>query len=189
MHTMKPEELSQNARGVFKKIEFDEDEKLLFEVRKHWFGLFLIYLGGSFVIFFLLIFAIVAVVSVGKDFESGGLALAMVSILLAILASIFTSVVAYLYKSNVILVTNEKLAQMLVEGLFHQKISQLSIGDVQDVTVRQNGIFAHMFHYGTIVIETAGEQQNYTFTFAPDPYECAKIIVSSHEENMKLHGN
>ena len=189
MHTMDPKQLSPSARSVFQKIEFDEDEKLLFEVRKHWFGLFLIYLTGSFIIFVLLIAAVGVVLAPGVDFRSVGLPLLSISVLLALLGSIITAIAAYLYKSNVIIVTSDKLAQLLMQGLFHQKISQLSIGDVQDVTVRQHGIFPHMFHYGTVVIETAGEQQNYTFTYAPDPYECAKAIVNSHEENLKLHGN
>ena len=87
------------------------------------------------------------------------------------------------------IVTSEKLAQLLNPSLFNRKISQLSIGDVQDVSVHQNGIFPHIFDYGTVVIETAGEQQNYTFTFAPEPYKCAQAMVNAHEENLKLYGN
>ena len=87
------------------------------------------------------------------------------------------------------LVTSDKIAQVLYRTIFDRKISQLSIGDVQDVTVTQRGVLARMFNYGTIVIETAGEQQNYTFTFVPDPYMCGKAIVGAHEENLKQYGN
>lgn len=96
---------------------------------------------------------------------------------------------AIFYKSNVVLVTNEKLAQVLYKNLFHRRISKLSIGDVQDVTVIQKGVFAHLFNYGTLIVETAGEQQNYTFAFAPNPYESSKAIVMAHEDNLKRHGN
>ena len=187
-HHMDPSQLSPSARQVFKLIEFDADEELLFEVRKHWFGLFLIYLLGTTVTAGALAAAL-AVAVAGGEFDSLRMPVILISFLLAVLSTIFTAIGAYLYKSNVILVTSDKLAQLLAYGIFHRKISQLSIGDVQDVTVRQHGIFAHMFNYGTVVIETAGEQSNLNFTFAPDPYECAKAIVNSHEENLKLHGN
>ena len=96
---------------------------------------------------------------------------------------------AILFTNNVIYVTSEKLAQVLYITLFNRKISQLSIGDVQDVTVTQKGILAHMFNFGTLVIETAGEQQNYTFTYIPDPYKHSKLIVGSHERNLVEFGN
>jgi len=74
---------------------------------------------------------------------------------------------------------------MLYKTIFDRKISQLGIGDVQDVTVTQKGIFARIFNYGTLVIETAGEQVNYIFTYTPRPYETAKQIVGSHENIVK----
>jgi hypothetical protein len=197
MRTMEPNQLSAAAKQVFKLIEFDADEKLLYELRKHWFGLFVIYATGSFIIALLLGIAFAAAAAspeqadlgTGLGLNSLALPVVAITLLLAFLAAIFTSIAAYLYKSNVIIVTSEKLAQLLNPTLFHRKISQLSIGDVQDATVVQKGLFPHMFHYGTIVIETAGEQQNYNFTYAPHPYEASKAIVNAHEENLKLYGN
>jgi hypothetical protein len=191
---MDPRQLSPSARQVFKLIEFDEDEKLIYEIRKHWFGLFLIYLVGSFVIASLLAISLGAGLVRSSDFIGSSLSTLQLlaiasSLLLAILVSAVTAISAYLYRTNVILVTSDKLAQLLNPTLFNRKISQLSIGDIQDATVVQKGLFPHLLNYGTIVIETAGEQQNYTFTYAPNPYECAKAIVNSHEENLKLHGN
>lgn len=189
MHTMDPSQLSPSARQVFKLIEFDEDEKLLFEVRKHWFGLFLVYFFGSFVIVLALAAAVGAAALPSGEFDTIRMPVVLLGLMLAILGAIFTAIGAYLYRSNVILVTSDKLAQLLVYGIFQRKISQLSIGDVQDVTVRQHGIIAHALNYGTIIIETSGEQANYSFNFAPDPYLASKAIVGAHEENLKLHGN
>ena len=190
---MDPSQLSPSARQVFHLIEFDDEERLLFEVRKHWFGLFIIYFIGTLVS--AIILAIVLTLglantsSLGTELEALRLPVLMIGLLLVVFSTIVTAVAAYLYRSNVILVTSEKLSQVLNPALFNRKISQLSIGDVQDVTVHQRGIFPHIFKYGTLVIETAGEQQNYNFTFAPEPYESAKAIVNAHEENLKKYGN
>lgn len=189
---MKSSQLSQIGKRLFEVIEFDENEKLIAEIRKHPFGLYLIYLTGIFVaVVLLIIFLILSIVvtTEGSDAEGlrGLLVIAGAGIALVVLG--ITFVAGYLYNSNVIILTNEKLAQVLYKSLFNRKISQLSIGDVQDVTVSQNGVFARYFNYGTLIVETAGEQQNYTFSYATNPYESAKQIVGAHELNLKEYGN
>lgn len=125
------------------------------------------------------------------EFNSASLRsiLILAGAILTLLALGATAVGGYLYQHNVVLITSDKLAQVLYKNIFDRKISQLSIGDIQDVTVSQKGLFARMFNYGTLVVETAGEQQNYTFTFTPKPYKASKALVNAHEENLKLHGN
>lgn len=195
MQQIDPNKLSPSARQAFKLIEFDDNEKLLLEIRKHPFGLFLIYLIGGFVtvamlsLSFGIALARGDVLGIGVDAATLQLPIIFISFLLAILSLVMTAIGSYLYKSNVVLVTSEKISQLINLTIFNRKISQLSIGDVQDVTVVQKGLFAHWFKYGTIVIETAGEQSNYNFTFAPDPYEAAKVIVGAHEMNLKEFGN
>jgi hypothetical protein len=188
--------LSGIGQRLFKVIEFDENEQLIAEIRKHPFGLFIIYLTGfsvSAMMFVVLVILPTALsgdpLGLGTSLQSARIWAAVAGGILTILAIIMTAVGAYLYQSNVMLVTSEKIAQVLYRTIFDRKISQLSIGDVQDVTVTQKGIFARIFKYGTIVIETAGEQQNYNFTYAPNPYESAKLIVGSHERNLVHHGN
>lgn len=196
MH-MNPDNLSSNAKRVFKLIEFDENEELICEIRKHPFGLFIIYFIGSFVALTLLAITIVlSVLSQGDPLETGtqisGSAQSVIVLVggtLLLVTLVMTAIAAYLYRSDVVLVTSEKISQFLHKTIFDRKISQLSIGDVQDVTVTQNGLFARIFNFGTLVIETAGEQQNYTFPYTPDPYERSKDIVGAHERNLVQYGN
>lgn len=193
---MDPNSLSHIGKNLFKLIEFDADERLIWEVRKHPVGLFIIYASGTIIALLMFVIFVVGGVSAGENFLDLGIdisgyraVLILIGLVLAILAIGVTAIAGYLYKNNVMLVTSDKIAQVLYRTLFDRKISQLSIGDVQDVTVTQKGVLARMFNYGTVVIETAGEQQNYTFTFVPDPYMCSKAIVGAHEENLKSYGN
>ena len=184
--------LSHIGKKYFKLIEFDENEELLLEIRKHTFGLFVLVLSGVLIAATIMLatFALAAsnfVEEVGLDGARGAIALA--GFILAVLTIVLTAIFAQLYRNNVVFVTNEKIAQILYINLFNKKISQLNIGDVQDVTFTQRGILAHLFHYGTLVIETAGEQQNYTFTYVPKPQETAKVLISAHESNLKQYGN
>lgn len=184
--------LSHVGKKYFNLIEFDDQEVLLAEIRKHPFGLIIIFVTGGLIAF--LLFAAVAAVAASGFLNSLGFGnLNAVAVFAAFLLSMFviviTAINAHLYRNNVVFVTNEKLAQVLFITLFNRKISQLSIGDVQDVTVQQNGFLPNTIGYGTLVVETAGEQQNYTFTFVPHPYETSKIIINAHENNLKLYGN
>lgn len=196
MRHIQPEHLSSNAKRLFNLIEFDENERLISEIRKHRFGLFIIYLIGTLVTFALMgVTIVITLAAQGDPLQSGAELSAAEPIIVALggtlvlLTIVMTIIAAYLYTSDVVLVTTEKISQFLHRTIFDRKISQLSIGDVQDVTVSQNGLFARLFNFGTLVIETAGEQQNYTFVYTPNPYERAKDIVGAHEENLRKYGN
>lgn len=194
--SMEPAKLSGVGKRLFKLIEFDNEEKLVYEIRKHPFGLFIIYFIGLFVamavMFALFGAAMVAdkdPLEIGAQGDALQTVLVVVGTILVLLTLLMTFIGAYIYQSNVVLVTSEKITQVAYRTIFDRKISQLSIGDTQDVTVKQKGVFAHLLNFGTLVVETAGEQQNYTFTYVPDPYEASKAIVQAHEENLKLYGN
>lgn len=195
MVSMQPEQLSSKGRAFFKLIEFDDEEKLIGEIKKHPFGLFIIYASGTFITAMLVIALMIVPLAIKEDPTStiglGSVRTIMIAagFLLTLLSIAITMIAAYLYQNNVVLVTNEKLTQMLYLSIFNRKISQLSIGDVQDVTVKQIGLFPRMFNYGTLIVETAGEQNNYDFTYTPNPYETAKLIVGAHEDNLKKYGN
>lgn len=190
--------MSPIGRRFFELVEFDGNEDFVIEIRKHPFGMVLIWGLGIFVALILLFVPILlaaflssnsASSLVGNQGSTVQVILFGVAIFLALGALAVTLINVFLYKNNVIFVTSEKIAQVLYSSLFNRKISQMSIGDVQDVTVRQDGIFPRIFGYGKLSIETAGEQDNYEFTYVPDPYETSKLIVGAHEGNLHRYGN
>ncbi len=195
---MKPEQLTPIGKKFFDRVEFDDNEVLIREVRKDPFGLFVIYLGGFIAV--ITVFSLMVLGGAAADLSSlaasSGLAesslrplLIIFGFFLTVFCVVLTAVAAFLYVNNIILITSEKVCQQLYLSLFNKKISQLSIADVQDVTVKQQGIWAHLCSYGTLTIETAGEQTNYTFTFVPEPYAVSKDLVGSHEADVAAHGN
>lgn len=189
------ENLSPIGRKYFRLIEFDDAERLALEIRKHPVGLLFIILTGAFVIAAIVVVTIAILLGLrDKGVAATGASnyssvVVLVGFLLAILSGASMAIGVYLYQSNVVFITNQKIAQVLYLTIFDRKISQLNIGDVQDVTVKQKGFLAHIFNYGTLVIETAGEQQNYTFSYVPDPYEASKTIIGLHEKNIAQFGN
>lgn len=198
MDSNSPSRLSGIGRRFFHLIEFDDNEELIVEIRKHPFGLALIYTAGFLIAavilsitLFLSTYGDVLDAVASLDFDTGIFAGAVLALggLLTIMCVIATLINGMIYRNSVIFVTSEKLAQVLYITIFNRKISQLNIGNIQDVTVNQAGVLSRIFHYGTLVVETAGEQQNYTFTFVPSPYQYSKAIIGAHERYVAQYGN
>ena len=191
-----PQNISGRGRHLLDSIEFDSDENVVCEIRKHPFGLFMIFLVGgtiAFILFSVLVLLPFALDASGQDFGFDFSTIksiaALLGLLLTSLAVVMAAITGFLYQNNVVLVTSEKISQQIYRTIFDKKISQLNIGDIQDVTVEQRGILAKIFGYGTLVIETAGEQNNYIFNYAVNPFESSKLIVHAHEAYIAKYGN
>lgn len=118
---------------------------------------------------------------IGSDLDVAKPLVAVVGFILEVLILVMTAITAWIFTHNLLLVTNEKIAEITYVSIFNRKITQLDLVDIQNVSVEQKGIFPRIFGYGTLFIETAGERENVTLTYAPYPYQCAKEIVGVRE--------
>jgi len=181
------------SKKYLELIEMDPDEQFICVIKRHPIGLVGVYLSGLFialgVIFGSSIFGAWLNVQPESSGQNLGIYISIIGLVIGVVVAIFTFVSGYVYSNSVILVTSDKIAQILYKNLVDRKISQLSLGDLQDVTVDQSGLPARLFKYGTLVIETAGEQNNFTFNFTPYPYRCAEEIVGAREKSIKKYGN
>lgn len=173
-------------------FEHDPDEKLIFQLNKHTVGLVFIY-AGAIIMFVLIILAVFLIFryipTAGFDIEPYELPIKMLFGVTAFLVLLGGYIAGWVYQRSCLILTSEKLIQIYQKSLFNREVSQLSIGDVQDTNVDQMGILSRIFHFGTIVIETAGEQHNFQFNYAPYPHEHSKEITAAHERNIHLYGN
>ncbi len=190
------QKLSPMGRLLFKYIEFDDDEILLAEVRKHLVGLIFISITGIFIASILMLALLALALSadtLGLEFGeiSGGVkgGLIVGGTILSLLTLAVTAITIFIYNRNVVYITNEKVAQVMYLSIFNRKVTQLGINNVQDVTITQRGVLPRVFNYGTMLIETAGEVPNCAFTFVPRPYDNAHIIIEAHEAYIQKYGN
>lgn len=188
--------LSPLGAKLFKYVEFDDDEELIAEIRKHPLGELITGLTGIVIATILAVSIVLLAVnldSFSPDVGEGGGAartlLLVMGVVLSLVALGATAIAVAIYRSNVIFVTNEKIAQVAYLSIFNRKVTQLSVGNVEDVTVHQKGIFTHIFNYGTIIVETAGEIANSAFTMVPHPNFYSQKIIDAHEKFVHKHGN
>jgi uncharacterized membrane protein YdbT with pleckstrin-like domain len=176
--------MSKNSPFVVEsQIEhIDANEVKLCEIAKHPVGILFVYLQGIIGFVFALGLTYFLLPTVIENTDTAFLyanLFAAVAIVFAVAILLLSTMV---YRRNRLIVTDRNITQILQYGLFNRKVSQLNMVNVEDVTSKQRGMFASMFGYGELIIETAGEQSNFHFTYCPNPGYYAKVILNAREE-------
>lgn len=156
-------------------------EHLICIVRRHPIGLVAIYLEALAAL--AAIFALMLVVAPSfTSSSSGRYDLAFTGLfIVAVLAAIILGFTTYIYRKSRLFVTDRSLVEILQRGLFNRKVSRLSMADVEDVSSEKKGIFPMMFNFGTLMIQTAGEMDNFLFPMCPDPDEYSSLVLEARQ--------
>ncbi len=79
-------------------------------------------------------------------------------------------------------VTTKRIIDIDQKTLFNRQITTLMHDKIQDATVEMNGVLPTLFHFGTLIIHTAGsENPNITIHNAADPQRAKdKILEWQH---------
>lgn len=163
-------------------LHLDPNERVKHYYYRHPIGVLPTYVSGA--LFFLIFLGGVYALAKYQEVISENFSFiltAMSLVALAILVFVVFFIQVYLYKRNYLILTTENLIQVAQPSLFNRKVSHLSLGLVQDVSAHQDSLLGHLFNFGTITIETAGEASNFRMTFMPDPNVVAKTINESHD--------
>ena len=159
-------------------------EVKLYEVHRHWFGLAIVYFQVAFGLGAGLLLVGFLAPSVFPNTDPGqrNFIFSGVLGLLAILAWLILMVYTYIYRQSKLIISDKNLTQILQHGLFHRKVSELSLTNVEDVTANSRGFFSSMFGFGELLVETAGEQNNFYFKYCPNPNLYGKIILDARQK-------
>jgi membrane protein YdbS with pleckstrin-like domain len=164
------------------------DDKVMCVVYQHPFGILAIYLAsficlvGGIVLSGLFLPEII-----GNDTQAYSL-VAIVVIAISVLVGVLLVLATVVYRQTKLTVTDRNVVQIIQKGLLFRQVSQISLANVEDVTSEQKGFFAAFFNFGTLRIETAGEQANFNFSFCPNPNRVAHIILESKDNFLVVTG-
>lgn len=167
-------------KGMFTEY-VDDDEVLLGVVFKHPFGIVIVYIQAIIGIVISLGLAALLL----PRLVSGATALSIITVFALIstfLGVLIMGVATVIYRQSRIVITDKNITQVLQGGLFNRKVSQLTMANVEDVTAIQKGFYATLLDFGELRVETAGEQENFVFTYCPRPGYYAKIILEAREK-------
>lgn len=94
---------------------------------------------------------------------------------MVVFAYVYVSFILWYY--NVNLVTNMRIVDIDFVYLLTQEVSATRIAQVEDVTYQRIGVWATIFNYGNVLIQTAGTEANIEFLRVPDPKRIAQTII------------
>lgn len=169
----------QNVHNPLKVMQ--PGERVVCEIKRHPYGLFGIY-GTLALVVIISVTAVVVAPQLAPDLsQQAREVLALSAVILSVLMGLFTYIGAMVYKGNRWIVTTDSITQIQQNSLFNTQTSQLSMANLEDVTVEQNGIMQSMFGFGTLHAESAGQQGKFTFAYCPNPHDYAKKLIAVHE--------
>jgi hypothetical protein len=77
---------------------------------------------------------------------------------------------------NIYIVTNERIVDIDFYYLLYKHFSEAELNKIQDISYTSQGIFATIFNYGDVTIETAGEAPHLVFETVPHPERVVETI-------------
>lgn len=82
------------------------------------------------------------------------------------------------YFLNLWVITNQRIVEIHQYGFFDRQVSSFLMARVQDVTTTVDGLFATIFGYGTVRIETAGtDSKHFVMSGLKDPQGMRDLIM------------
>ena len=185
------QETSNQDKNYHPMVVLQPGERVICEVKRHPIGILSLYAGAlialaaaaSILYFFLPSLRDTYGESEAMTMLALGGGIVLVGMILILLVS------TIVYWQNQWIVTTDSVTQITQNGLFGRQVSQLSLENLEDVTVHQDGILPHMFNYGTLQLESAGERSKFVFLYCPNPNQCAREILDTHEKFLEERRN
>lgn len=138
-------------------------------IQKSIFGLLWVLIRGFFFVLLLAGLATWLYPVIGSPWAIV-LGLLAVVLFIGTIINAFVYVQCYLSYDDVHLVVYDQLA------LFGATTNQCDFKDIEDITANRGGIFAYVFNFGTLRVQTAGTRPNFDFTWCPNP-EAVRVAL------------
>lgn len=170
------------------KLQFEDDEQILAQVRKHWFVLAIQILGlvGAALMPLVLYLFIIRSEVPGMnayEFDAGIMFTLYSAWLLIVWMSLFS--VWNNYYLDVWTITNKRLIAIDQRGFFSRRTASFRFERLQDMEIQVSGIIATLLDFGSLEIQTAGEEENFKAYGLPNPGDLKALILSTADGSLK----
>jgi hypothetical protein len=90
---------------------------------------------------------------------------------------------------NVYIITDKRLIDIDFSGLWRKRISETSLGQIEDATYQTHKFWHILFDYGDIEVQTAAEKTEFEFSSIPKPSIVHDKFTDLVEAFKKKNGN
>lgn len=101
---------------------------------------------------------------------------------LVVAAFVLENLLGWLF--NIYIVTNKRILDIDFYNLIHKQVADASVDKIQEVSFNRGGVFATLFGYGDVFIQTAGAAPNFDFHRTPKP----ELVVKTLQDLQKKGG-
>lgn len=174
----------QTSTQLYPELNLSNGEVVLMKVHRHIIGILAPVLVTTFVLCFLVTVWIMYPVIVEQNVIMGLPSTEAASLLLVpliLLVSLFGYIAIWIYMRNTFFLTNESVIQEIQHSLFSKHEQTVSLGSIEDVSFRQDGLLQTIFNYGTIRLSTEGEETTYRFHYVSNPKQQVAVLNNAVE--------
>jgi len=159
-------------------------EKILFEVRRHWF----VIVSESALIALLALMPFIALGASSTVHLSTQLFYVILFLCAGWLLTLWSVffIIWTNYYLDVWIITDQRIIDIEQLNLFNRVVSEFRLDRVQDITIKVNGLIATILGFGDIHVQTAGEMEKFLIKSAPKPYEVKDKIIKEHDRAVRL---
>jgi hypothetical protein len=153
----------------------DKDEEIVLFVRKHP----AVFIPTVFTILAMLLAPVLVLLVVGytgANLPPLGFDLGIL-ILWIMLIGTFIIVTFFKWFFNVNIITTERIVDIDFDKIFYHNVAETQLERVEDVSHRPVGVWASFFDFGTVYVQTAGEQREFEFKDVPRPRDIQDTIL------------
>lgn len=170
-----------DSKKMFPNLNLSDGEYVISAVKRHPLGLISIW--SSVVLVSIVILLVPIAYQVGVFDLSKDAILFGSSILIALLVFVFLigSVATMVYQANKFYLTNESVIQHIQTTLFSQNDQIVSLGNIEDASYIQKGLFQMLFGYGSIRLSTQGDETTYKFSWVAHPKKQIDLLNNTVE--------
>lgn len=90
-----------------------------------------------------------------------------------------------LWYFSVYIITDKRIIDVDFNGLWHKRISEASLDNIEDATYSTNNFFHILFDYGNIMVQTAAEKTEFEFASIPKPSEVHDVLTNLVQQFKK----
>jgi uncharacterized membrane protein YdbT with pleckstrin-like domain len=161
-----------------------ENELVLRIIHRHWFNI-AIHLLMVFLLSFFLIGSVMSLPILFPEAltEENWPFFLFVQNTILLFIWLYSFLVWIDYYFDVWIITNERIVNIEQKGLFTRRISELRFSRIQDVTASVNGLVPTILNFGDVHVQTAAEEERFTFRQVGDPFAVKDAVMRLARES------
>ena len=162
-----------------------ENEVVLLYLHRHWYTLLSKMIG----LFFASLIPFIIVAVSGPIINSFGL-----NTVVVFLFSVYYMALWYvfgyfitMYTMDIWIVTDSRIIDSTQNGFFNRTVSEISLGNIQDITTTVSGAIPTMMNYGDVEVQSAGAADHFKFRQVGNPQNIKDTVSKAMADYKSKH--